>query len=229
MEQVSVILETAFIACTGFVLWQFYKASHGSKIFLRVALFIALVQFVIGSTNFYENGTTLPPRFILLIVPGFLILFYLLATKKGRQFMDNLNLGQLTLLHTVRIPVELVLYYLFMAKTIPQVMTFEGRNFDILVGLTAPLVYYFGFYRKTLSSNLLILWNVFGMVLLFNIIIIAILSAKSPLQQFGFDQPNLAMGHWPFNWLPSIVVPLVMLSHISSIRQLWALRKVAHN
>jgi hypothetical protein len=228
MEQVSVIIETAFVACTGFVLWQFYKASHGSKIFISVALCIALVQFVIGNTNFYENGTTLPPRFILLIVPGFLVLIYFMATKKGKQFMDNLNLGQLSLLHSVRIPVELVLYSLFMAKTIPQVMTFEGRNFDILVGLTAPLVYYFGFYKKTLSTNLLLLWNVLGIVLLFNIIIIAILSAKTPLQQFGFDQPNQAMTHWPFNWLPSIVVPLVMLSHISSIRQLWALRRVAH-
>jgi hypothetical protein len=44
----------------------------------------------------------------------------------------------LTLLHIIRIPVELGLYWLFIYKAIPQLMTFEGRNFDILVGLTVP-------------------------------------------------------------------------------------------
>ena len=45
-----------------------------------------------------------------------------------------MNLRILTLLHIVRVPVEIVLYWLFISKAIPGLMTFNGRNFDILAG-----------------------------------------------------------------------------------------------
>jgi hypothetical protein len=41
-----------------------------------------------------------------------------------------------------------------------------------------------------------------------------------PFQQFAFDQPNIAVLYFPFIWLPSCVVPLVLLSHLAAIRQL---------
>jgi hypothetical protein len=37
---------------------------------------------------------------------------------------------------------------------------------------------------------------------------------------FAFDQPNIAVLYFPFNWLPSCIVPLVLLSHLAAIRQL---------
>ena len=144
----------------------------------------------------------------------------LFITTGGRNFIDTLNTGQLTLLHTIRIGVEIVLFYLFVAKTIPIEMTFEGRNFDIIAGLTAPLVYYFGYVKKLLSSKLLIAWNICCLVLLINIVITAILSVHTPFQHFGFDQPNIAVAHFPFCWLPGIVVPLVLFSHLATLRQL---------
>jgi len=38
-------------------------------------------------------------------------------------------------------------------------MTFEGSNFDILAGLSAPLVFYLGFVKINLTKNTLLLWN----------------------------------------------------------------------
>jgi hypothetical protein len=40
------------------------------------------------------------------------------------------------------------------------------------------------------------------------------------LQKFAFDQPNIALGNFPFLLLPAFVVPIVMLSHIAAIRNL---------
>jgi hypothetical protein len=40
------------------------------------------------------------------------------------------------------------------------------------------------------------------------------------LQQFAITQPNIAVQYFPFNWLPSVVVPLVLFSHLASIQQL---------
>ena len=56
--------------------------------------------------------------------------------------------------------------------------------------------------------------------LLANIVINAILSSPFPLQQFAFDQPNIAILYFPFSWLPTFVVPVVLFCHLASIRQL---------
>ncbi|MCU0324429.1 MAG: hypothetical protein MUF45_04125 [Spirosomaceae bacterium] len=126
----------------------------------------------------------------------------------------------LTVIHTIRIPVEIVLYWLFLNKAIPELMTFEGRNFDILVGITAPIIYFFVFVKQTWGKSALIIWNIFSLGLLLNIIINGMLSAPTPFQQFGFEQPNIAVLHFPFMFLPGCIVPIALFSHLSSIRQL---------
>jgi hypothetical protein len=127
----------------------------------------------------------------------------------------------LTLLHSIRIGVELVIYGLFTVKLMPEILTFEGRNFDIIAGLTAPVVYYFGYVRKVIGRTGLLIWNFGCLVLLFNIVIHAALSVPTPFQQFGFEQPNVAILQFPFNWLPSVVVPLVLFSQLIVIRRLF--------
>ena len=220
MEKVSSILNVFFILITILAVWQFYRATNKSKIFLIIVVVIMTVQYFLGKSDFYDNSTAIPPRFIFLIFPAFVLIIIMFLTNGGRKFIDNLKLKQLILLHTIRIPVEIALYYLFAAKTIPQIMTFEGRNFDIVAGLTAPFIFYFGFIKNIISDRLLIVWNVLSLILLINIIVIALLSANTPLQQIAFDQPNIALGHFPFNWLPSIILPLVLFSHLTSLRQI---------
>ena len=86
--------------------------------------------------------------------------------------------------------------------------------------MTAPFIFYFGCIKNKISDRLLIVWNVLSLLLLINIILIAFLSANTLLQQFAFDQPNTALGHFPFNWLPSIIVPLVLFSHLTGLRKI---------
>ncbi len=147
-------------------------------------------------------------------------MLFLFFSNKGKKFIDNLDLRKLTLLHTIRIPVEIVLYFLFISKTIPQIMTFEGRNFDIFAGVSAPIIYWLSI-NYVQNKRILIVWNIAALLLLTNIVGLAILSAQTPFQQFGFEQPNIAITHFPFNWLPSVVVPLVLFSHLATLRQLW--------
>jgi len=95
----------------------------------------------------------MPPRFGLLLLPPVALIIAIFFTAKGRLFIDGFDVKTLTLLHVVRIPVELTLYWLFVHKTVPQLMTFEGRNFDILCGLTAPVIYYFGYIKNVLHKK----------------------------------------------------------------------------
>lgn len=198
----------------------FYKATRNSLTTLVVILCWMALQTLIGISGFYTITNTMPPRFFLLLGLPVLLIITLFITKSGLRFIDSLNLKALTMLHVVRIPVELVLFCLFSNSTIPQLMTFEGRNFDILSGLTAPIVYYFGFVKSKLNKAAMLTWNLICLGLLFNIVINAVLSAPFPFQKFAFEQPNIALLYFPFVWLPCCIVPIVLFVHLASIRQL---------
>jgi hypothetical protein len=144
----------------------------------------------------------------------------LFVTKKGQRFIDSLPLKNITYLHVVRVPVEIVLLWLFLNHAVPQLMTFEGRNFDIIAGITAPVIAYYGLSKGKLNRQIILLWNWVCLALLANIVINALLSAPSPLQKFAFDQPNIAIINFPFSWLPTFIVPIVLFAHLTSIRQL---------
>ncbi|GAB3846051.1 hypothetical protein GCM10028822_05480 [Hymenobacter terrigena] len=216
----TALLSLTFGLTTGLAVWLFYLAAQRSKRVLQVLLAWLLMQGVVGLSGFYTISNTLPPRLALLLGSPLLLVVVLFATAAGRRWLDGLRLDILTLLHVVRFPVELVLFGLYLQKAVPLLMTFEGRNWDILLGLTAPVVYYFAFHKKQLGRRGLLLWNILGLASLLNIVVNALLSAPTPLQRFAFEQPNVAILHFPFVWLPGCVVPLVLLAHLAAIWQL---------
>jgi hypothetical protein len=220
MEDLPVYIKIVFALTTFLTIMLFYIAATRSISSIVILIIWLGLQAFIGWSEFYTVTDTIPPRFLLLVGPPLFLIFILFVTKTGKQFIDHLDQRFLTLLHIVRIPVEIVLFWLFMHKAIPELMTFEGRNFDIVSGITAPFVYYFGFIKNTLSRTVLIVWNVICLCLLLNIVINAILSVPTPFQKFAFDQPNIAVLYFPFHWLPGCIVPLVLFAHLAALRQL---------
>lgn len=194
-------------------------SSRTSKFFNFVLPFWLILQATIATTGFYKITETFPPRLILFaIFPTILLIIGLFLFS--RDFIDKLPLKTLTIIHLIRIPVELVLYWLYQNGQIPQIMTFDGRNFDILVGITAPIIAWLAFKNDKQNKMLLIIWNILGLILLFNIVSLAALSLPSPLQQISFEQPNRAVLHFPFVWLPSTIVPIVLFCHLASLYKL---------
>jgi hypothetical protein len=220
MEHLPLYIPAVFIVTTLLAVLIFYLATRRSNIVLATIIIWLAVQSAIALTGFYTETRTLPPRFLLIVLPPVILIITLFLSRKGRAFIDRLDAGKLVLLHTVRIPVELVLYWLFLHKAVPEIITFEGRNLDILAGLTAPLVYYFGFVRRKIGKTALIAWNIICLGLLANVVTHAVLSVATPFQKFAFDQPNVAVLHFPYVWLPACVVQLVLFSHLAVLRHL---------
>ncbi|MBL7741313.1 MAG: hypothetical protein JNK14_18965 [Chitinophagaceae bacterium] len=179
-----------------------------------------LLQGVLSVNGIYKDTLSMPPKFLSAVLPPLVTMIILFATRSGRKFMDSLPLSTLTWLNIVRIPVEIGLYWLFIHETIPQLMTFEGRNFDIISGITAPLIAWLGFARNKLSPKVILAWNIICLLLVLNVVIHGVLSVPTPFQQFAFDQPNIAVLYFPFIWLPAFIVPVVIFTHLVSIRQL---------
>jgi hypothetical protein len=230
IENMPVYINIVFILTTVISLLIFHFAVlHSSsdnsvrnaRIILSLLSFWLVIQAVISLNDFYSNDTTgIPPRFIFAILPPFLAIIILFLTKRGIAFIDNLPLVNITYLNIVRIPVEIILYWLMLHKAVPKVMTFEGRNFDIISGITAPMIAYLGFTLEKLSNKVILYWNVIALLLLLNVLTIGILSAPFMFQAFSFLQPNIAILHFPFVWLPAFIVPLIFFGHLVSIRQL---------
>jgi len=209
-----------FIFTTLFTYYWLVKQLDASKTMsILVALWLIL-QAILGHLGFYEINNTIPPRFALMVMPPMLLIIILFNTKKGKNYIDSLDIQKLTLLHAIRIPVEMTLFGLFSVELIPQLMTFEGANFDIFSGITAPIIYFYMRKQQSLHTTLMIFWNFLCLFLLLIIVAIAILSAPSPFQKLAFEQPNIGVLYFPFNWLPSFIVPVVLFCHLAALRKL---------
>ena len=123
-----------------------------------------------------------------------------------------------------RIAVEIVLWRLAVAGVAPEIMTFTGRNVDILIGLSAPVVAYACFVRRAWPVRVARWWNWAGVVILLNVVVHAQLSAPTRFRLFETDPPTTFIGDLPFIWLPAFLVPLAWTLHALSLRQLRSTR-----
>ena len=199
------------------ILW---RSSGRSRTVIIISAGWILIQSVTAVSGFYMITDTIPPRFILLIAPPALFILWSFLSSGGKRSAERFDGEWLTYLHTTRIGIEIVLFLLSGIQFVPTMLTWEGSNLDILTGITAPVIGYFGYRKKRLSNQMIIGWNLAGMILLFNVVYHGILSAPSPFQQFSFDRPNLLPLYFPFMLLPGFLVPLMLYSHLVSVRLL---------
>jgi len=218
MGNLPIYIPAIFIATTLLTLLLFYYAVKSSKTILLLSVIWLIVQAAIGVSGFYTVTNTTPPRLFFVLAPVLLSVIMLTSSKKGKSFLDRMPTDKLIMISIVRVPVEFVLLWLYQAEQIPQIMTFEGYNYDILSGITAPVIWWLQRNGK-LPKLALQAWNIICLGLLINIVSVAVLSAPSPFQQFAFNQPNIAVLSFPYIWLPAFIVPIVAISHISILRK----------
>jgi hypothetical protein len=107
----------------------------------------------------------------------------------------------------------------------PMVMSFGGYNFDIVTGATA-LVLGLALYFRSLPRGVVLAWNALGVLLLFNVVTIAV-AALPVFGAFGPANINEWVAHFPFVFLPTVLVPAALFGHIVVGRRLLAERRDA--
>ncbi|WP_353722014.1 hypothetical protein [Dyadobacter sp. 676] len=220
MESSTYCTSSIFGLITLLVVFTFHQAVRGSGTFaVLVAAWVA-IQCTTALTGYFSITDTIFPRLLLVAAPPAVLMAWLFLAAPGKALMDRMNLDLLTMVHVVRAPIEVVMYWSFIDKLVPHEMTFGGGNPDILAGLSTPCVYYWGVMRSGMKWRLMVAWNFLCLGLLLNAIHRALLAAPFFFQTIGLDQPNVLVSHFPFVLLPGIVVPVLMCAHLVVIRNL---------
>lgn len=158
-----------------------------------------------------------PPRFAFVILGTFALAGWISFGRVGAR-LAMLPLWVLVAVQSFRLPLELAMHAMYERGIMPAVMSYSGRNFDIVTGIAAMAVAALVAAGRG-GPRLVAAWNVLGLALLFNVIGVAIL-ATPPIRFFGDDQLNVWVTYAPFVWLPSVMVLAALAGHLIIFRAL---------
>ncbi|MFD2999231.1 hypothetical protein ACFS7Z_02575 [Pontibacter toksunensis] len=168
-----------------------------------------------------SNFSATPPRLLLIILPPLIAIVWITFSPSFKAFLAHVPASWLISLQFFRVPVEIFLWLQFMAGLTPVQMTFEGRNWDVLTGLSAPLIAWLCFRGGRNLKGIAVTWNFIGLALLLNIVVTAILSAPTPFRVFMNEPANTLVALFPIVFLPAVLVPLAYALHLFSLRKAY--------
>lgn len=238
MDEVPLYIPIIFLAVVvttfGFLLYASKVASPSKKDFTPtvVATFLIILLFVtalLSFSGFLTDYDAMPPRLPIIVAIETLCIVGIFFRKQARDFISRIPITTLTHIHIIRVPVEMVLWWLYKEQVIDPLLTFEGSNYDIIVGISAPFAGLFLVGMRSKSQFGAIVWNLAGIVMLANIVYLAISCTPYPFQSLCFDTPNTFVFEFPYIWLPTFVVPAVLFCHVASIYQLVTTKDSNYN
>ena len=182
-------------------------------------IWISLV-LVLAASGVLGQWERRPPPFMLVVVSIVVLGAVIARSSIGDRLSRGLPLASLVGLQAFRLPLELLMHQTARAGVMPEQMTYSGRNFDIITGITAVLLaIWLRAGRPTRS--LVVGWNVMGLLLLANIVTVAALSTPQ-FAAFGStpDRLNTFVTRAPYVLLPAVMVLAAWAGHLIVFRAL---------
>ena len=159
-----------------------------------------------------------PPPIMLLMVTVVIVAAWVAFSGVGTLVVRHTSWAALVGLQAFRLPLELLMHRAYAEGVMPVQMSYSGRNFDILTGVTA-IALAWALARGPVPRWIIAAWNVLGTLLLLNIVVIAV--ASMPMfHRFGPDRLNVWVADPPFVWLPTVLVLTAMAGHLLIFRKL---------
>ena len=173
---------------------------------------------LVAASGLLRRFDATPPPFALLILAVVVIGIAVPCSRVGALLVRGLPLWALVGFQVFRFPLELLLHRAYVEGVMPVQMSYSGRNFDIVSGITAGAL---GLWlrRREAPRRVVAVWNLLGSVLLVNIVAVAILSTPQ-FAWFGADRLNTFVTYPPFVWLPAILVAAALTGHVLVWRRL---------
>jgi hypothetical protein len=199
--------------------WPSSRKTKYTSLFLAGLIVWTLFVSIQSMSGRMGNFAIFPLNMLpILAIPMITILAFAFYTS-GKEILLHMPAGKIIRLQSFRFFVELLLWALYLENQAPVQMTFEGRNWDVLSGISAPIIAFL-ITKKKISKTGLVIWNLACLGLLVNILTVAILSMPTPQRIFMNGPANTIVTQFPVSWLPGLLVPLAYGLHFLSLRQL---------
>lgn len=175
-----------------------------------------------GTLADFETGH---PRIPILVLTQLVFVVWLAWFSRWSGDLAQIPQLYLVGLQCFRIPVELMLAELAARNLLAVEMTFHGRNFDILTGVTAViLAIWVRRDGEECMRHVLIVWNLMGLSFVTAVLAHGLLSVPYPFQLLHLSVPTFVIASFPVVWLPTVLVPVAYLLHFVSLKRCLAER-----
>jgi len=219
------ILAFLLLPATIAILFVWAVAATGGS-GLRAAVFTLIwmgATLALADRGVFRNWDAIPPPFALLVAALIVLGVSIAFGPVGGRLATGLPLWVLVGVQAFRLPLELAMHALVSRGIMPGQMSYSGRNFDVITGATAIVVAAL-VAAGVAGRRLVLAWNILGLVLLANIVVVALLSTPR-IAAFGPDRLNTFVTYPPFVWLPTVLVLAALAGHLIIFRAL-SLRRV---
>ena len=196
----------------------------------KIAFCIVSVLFYlfILSSNMVLVDYGMPPRFpIFLIFPTFLFTGIFIYKNRNNAWIRNIKPATLIYIQSFRVLVEILFVFSITEGILPKLVTIEGYNFDMIVGILAPIVAYLVFNKKVASIKVALYWNYLGLAVLASVIFVFLSTTFAP--EFYGSSLNLMpieFTHYPYTLVAGFLMPVAVFMHVLSIVQLSKNRNI---
>lgn len=207
----------------GLLLWGTavaYRGDSARGTVLLIGAFAAAwmtATWLGASTGVFRLWDATPPPFAFLVIAIAALACLLAFSPLGTRLITAVPLWVLILVQSFRLPLELAMHARYEQGIMPVQMSYSGRNFDIVTGLTALAVAAIVRHRK--GRGVALAWNVMGLVLVLNVVTVGILSTPR-FAYFGSDRLNVWITYPPYVWLPAVMVLAAIAGHLLIFRSL---------
>ncbi len=181
-----------------------------------IALFA--VPAALAASGILLRFDSLPPPFMVMMAVLIGSATWAAFSRAGTAVLERHGYAALIGLQVFRLPLELIMHHASDLGVMPSVMSYSGRNFDIVTGISA-LVLLPLLLKRRLPLSVIWSWNVLGFALLLNVMMVAI-RATPVFGHFGEAQLNTWVAYVPFVWLPSVLVTVAWAGHLLVFRKL---------
>lgn len=167
--------------------------------------------------------TSFPPWIPLLVLIQLAFVLWLSWFSSWSEVLAEIPHYILVGLQCFRVPVELLLATLATRKLLAIEMTYYGRNFDVLEGITGVVLAIWLRRRGEERLRFVVLaWNLTGLSLVTVVLAHGILSVPYPSQLLNLSVPTFVIAYFPVVWLLTVLVPMAYFLHLVSIKRCLA-------
>ena len=204
------------IISIGMLLLLFRNYPFNQKIIGGFAVLWVTYLIFLAQTGILKSFD-IPPRIpLLVVIPIFLTIIILVSRKFMRTALEEIPFHIPIAMQSFRIFVELLIFATYLKGVFPQRATFEGLNFDILVGISAIFISVAAF-KGFIKNRGILIWNLISLSIL-SLTVYSFISTYY-FSDFGVSVSRFKFVEFPYLLLASVLLPTAIFLHAFSIKQ----------